>query len=176
MFKERREIAHYILEQDPACKTLLEAMFLYPMVDALLIHKKAHALYLKGHTTLARFIANIARRRTGIEIHPGAQIGKNFFIDHGMGVVIGETAVIGDNVTMYHGATLGGIGKEKNAKRHPTVGNNVLIGADATILGPITIGDNAKIGAGAVVLKDVPPGATAVGVSARNIIRYLVHE
>ncbi|MGB4609901.1 MAG: serine O-acetyltransferase EpsC [Saccharofermentanales bacterium] len=169
MFKNWIEIARYILDQDPACKSLFEAMFMYPMVRALRGHHLAHKFYLRGHTTFARWISNRVRRKTGIEIHPGATIGKNLFIDHGMGVVIGETAVIGDNVTMFHGVTLGGTGKQKDAKRHPTVGNNCLLGAGSTMLGPITIGDGAKVGAGAVVLEDVPPGATAVGVSSRNI-------
>lgn len=173
MFKNWIEISHHILIQDPACKSLFEAMFMYPMVRALRSHRLAHKLYLRGHTTFARWISNRARRKTGIEIHPGATIGKNLFIDHGMGVVIGETAVIGDNVTMFHGVTLGGTGKQKDVKRHPTVGNNCMLGADSTMLGPITIGDGAKIGAGAVVLEDVPPGATAVGVSARNIERKI---
>lgn len=171
MFKEWIKIARHILDQDPACKSLFEAMFMYPMVRALRSHRIAHKFYQRGNTTFARWISNRARRKTGIEIHPGAQIGKNLFIDHGMGVVIGETAVIGDNVTMFHGVTLGGTGKQKDVKRHPTVGNNCMLGAGSTMLGPITIGDGALVGAGAVVLKDVPAGATAVGVSARNIIK-----
>lgn len=164
--KERIEQAKYIYEMDPACKSVLEAFFLYPALSALSSHRLAHKLYKKGHLTLARWISQRARRKTGIEIHPGAEIGKFLFIDHGMGVVIGETAVIGDYCTIYHGVTLGGTGKEKDVKRHPTVGDHVIIGAGAKILGPITIGNNSKIGAGAVVLKDVPENSTAIGVPA----------
>lgn len=171
MFKRRREIARTILREDPACKTMFEAMFMYPMVHALISHEIAHKLYLKGHTSLARWISQRSRKKTGIEIHPGAKIGKNLFIDHGMGVVIGETAEIGDNVTIFHGVTLGGTGKAKGCKRHPTIGNNCMLGAGSTMLGPITLADGAKVGAGAVVIHDVPTGATAIGVSARNIIR-----
>ena len=154
-----------IFEKDPACRNLIEAMFLYPVVSALLSHERAHYLYLKGHTTLARWLSHRSRRKTGIEIHPGAQIGERLFIDHGMGVVIGETAVIGDDVTIYHGVTLGGRGKSKT-KRHPTVGDRALLGAGSTILGPIVIGDDAKVGAGAVVLDPVPAHATVVGIPA----------
>ena len=170
-WQKRVTIGKHILREDPACKTLFEAMFMYPMVSALLSHNRAHQLYKSGHNTLARWISQRNRKKTGIEIHPGAVIGDNLFIDHGMGVVIGETAIIGDNVTIFHGVTLGGTGKEKDCKRHPTVGNNCILGAGSTMLGPIIIGDNAKVGAGAVVIHDVPEGATAVGVSARNIIR-----
>lgn len=169
MLKRWIEQAKYILEQDPACHTLFEALFMYPMMNALFNHRIAHRLYLNGHTTLARFFSQRSRRKTGIEIHPGATIGKFLFIDHGMGVVIGETAVIGDYVTIFHGVTLGGTGKEKGCKRHPTIGNHCIIGAGATCLGPIKIGDFAKVGAGAVVLDDVPDGATSIGCSARNI-------
>ena len=165
LFKRRRKIAEVILQKDPACRNLIEAMFLYPVVSALLSHERAHRLYLKGHTTLARWLSHRSRRKTGIEIHPGAQIGERLFIDHGMGVVIGETAVIGDDVTIYHGVTLGGRGKSKT-KRHPTVGDRALLGAGSTILGPIVIGDDAKVGAGAVVLDPVPAHATVVGIPA----------
>ena len=151
-WKERVAIGKHILKEDPACKTLFEAMFMYPVVSALLSHRRAHKLYKKGHTTLARMISQLNRKKTGIEIHPGAVIGKNLFIDHGMGVVIGETTIIGDNVTIFHGVTLGGTGKEKDCKRHPTVGNNCMLGAGSTMLGPIKISDNAKVGA--VVLHD----------------------
>lgn len=161
--------ARYILKQDPAAKSLLEAILCYPSLKAVVYHRLAHKYYKRGKYLLARLIANRARRKTGIEIHPGAKIGKNLFIDHGMGVVIGETAEIGDNVTMYHGVTLGGVGGEPNTKRHPTIGNNVIIGAGAKILGPITIGDGAKIGANAVVLKDVPPYSTVVGIPGKIV-------
>lgn len=166
-YKEWIEEGKYILKMDPACKNLFEALFLYPSLSALKSHRKAHKHYLKGRTTLARWISQRSRKKTGIEIHPGAKIGKFLFIDHGMGVVIGETAEVGDYVTIYHGVTLGGTGKEKNAKRHPTVGNNVIIGAGATVLGPIKIGNNAKIGAGAVILKDVESGKTAIGIPGK---------
>ena len=167
LFKERKKIARVILEKDPACRNIVEAMFLYPMVAALLSHRRAHRLYKKGHTTLARFLSHRARRKTGIEIHPGATIGERLFIDHGMGVVIGETAEIGDDVTLYHGVTLGGRGLSKT-KRHPTVENGAMVGARATILGPITIGEGAKVGAGAVVLHPVAANTTVVGVPAEN--------
>lgn len=171
MLKSFIDYAKYILEVDPACHSLFEAMFMYPVTRALFSHRIANYFYRKGHRTLARWISQKARKRTGIEIHPGAQIGKYLFIDHGMGVVIGETAEVGDYVTMYHGVTLGGTGNEKEIKRHPTIGNHVMIGTGAKLLGPITIGDKAKIGANAVVLKNVPSGYTAIGVSARNIRR-----
>ena len=171
MLKSFIDYAKYILEVDPACHSLFEAMFMYPVTRALVSHRIANYFYRKGHRTLARWISQKARKRTGIEIHPGAQIGKYLFIDHGMGVVIGETAEVGDYVTMYHGVTLGGTGNEKEIKRHPTIGNHVMIGTGAKLLGPITIGDKAKIGANAVVLKNVPSGYTAIGVSARNIRR-----
>lgn len=161
--------AKNILEKDPAAKSLFEAMFCYPCVKALVYHRWAHKHYNKKRYTLARIISQRARHKTGIEIHPGAQIGKNLFIDHGMGVVIGETAEIGDNVTIYHGVTLGGIGGEPNKKRHPTVEDNVMIGAGAKILGPITIGKGAKIGANAVVLEDVPPYSTVVGIPGKVV-------
>lgn len=158
-----------ILEKDPAAKNLFEAIFCYPCLKAIAYHRITSKLYNKERYTLARIISQIARRKTGIEIHPGAKIGKNFFIDHGMGVVIGETAEVGNNVLMYHGVTLGGTGKEKGVKRHPTVEDDVIIGSGAKVLGPVTIGKGAKIGANAVVLQDVPPYATAVGIPARII-------
>ena len=145
-------------------------VFLYPSFWAILKYRRAHKLYLKKHFYRARRISQKAARKTGIEIHPGATIGEGLFIDHGHGVVIGETAILGDNVTLYQGVTLGGTGKEQG-KRHPTIGNNVLIGAGAKILGSFTIGDNCKIGAGSVVLKDVPSNSTVVGVPGRIIIR-----
>lgn len=158
-----------ILEKDPAAKSIFEAMFFSPSVKAMAYHKISHKLYKKGYRNLARILAKRSRRITGIEIHPGAKIGEDVFIDHGMGVVIGETAEVGNNVTMYHGVTLGGLGGDKDAKRHPTIGDNVIIGAGAKVLGPIVIGEGAKIGANAVVLKDLPAYATAVGIPARII-------
>ncbi len=154
-----------IKEKDPALTSIVE-VFMYPCFKAMIYYKISHYFYKKKHFLIARYISEKAKRKTGIEIHPGATIGKGLFIDHGTGVVIGETAIIGDNVTMFHGVTLGGTGKEKG-KRHPTVGNNVFIGCGAKLLGNITIGDNAKIGANAVILKDVPQSATAVGIPGR---------
>lgn len=155
----------HIKEADPAARSTLEIVLLYPSIHALFFYRIAHFLYRCHLFFLARFISQFARLLTGIEIHPGAKIGKGLFIDHGMGVVIGETAEIGDNVLMYHQVTLGGTGKD-HGKRHPTIGNDVVIGAGAKILGPIKIGDFAKIGAGSVVLKDIPANATAVGIPA----------
>ncbi|MBZ2175578.1 serine O-acetyltransferase [Schnuerera sp. xch1] len=169
MFKIIKEEAKNILEKDPAAKNMFEAIFCYPCLKAIIYHRLCHRLYNKKRFILARIISQIARRKTGIEIHPGAKIGKNFFIDHGMGVVIGETAEVGDNVTMYHGVTLGGLGGDPNSKRHPTVEDNVMIGSGAKILGPITIGRGAKIGANAVVLDDIPPYTTAVGMPAKVV-------
>ena len=160
--------AENIMKKDPAAKSLMEVILCYPGLYAVVFHKTAHKLYLKQHYVLARFISQIARFFTGIEIHPGAVIGENLFIDHGMGVVIGETAVVGKNVTIYHGVTLGGTGKD-TGKRHPDIGDEVIIGAGAQILGPIKIGSGVKIGANAVVLKDIPPFATAVGVPAEIV-------
>ena len=160
-----------ILKKDPAAKTLAESIFLYPSLKVIVYHKLSHKLYKRNRLFLARFMSQRARRITGIEIHPGAKIGKNLFIDHGMGVVIGETAEVGDNVTIFHGVTLGGIGGEKGEKRHPTVEDDVMIGSGAKVLGPITIGKGAKIGANAVVLENVPPYATAVGAPARIIMK-----
>lgn len=169
MFKFVLEEARNILKKDPAARNLFECIFLYPSLKVLVYHRLAHRLYNKKRFILARFLSQRARHKTGIEIHPGAKMGRNIFIDHGMGVVIGETAEVGDNVTMFHGVTLGGIGGEKGEKRHPTIGNDVIIGAGAKILGPITIGNGAKIGANSVVLGDVPAYATAVGAPARII-------
>lgn len=157
-----REEIQVIRERDPAIHSNLE-VFLYPTFRVMLSYRRAHKQYLKGHYFRARWISQRAARKTGIEIHPGAQIGKGFFIDHGSGVIIGETTVIGDNVTLYQGVTLGGTGKEKG-KRHPTIGDNVMISAGAKVLGSFTIGENSKIGAGSVVLKAVPPNSTVVGV------------
>ncbi len=164
-----REQTALIREKDPAMKSKWE-VFLYPSFKALCAYRVSHRLYLKGHYFLARKISQRSARKTGIEIHPGAQIGKNFFIDHGHGVVIGETTVIGDNVLLYQGVTLGGNGKEQG-KRHPTIGNNVMISAGAKVLGSFTIGDNVKIGAGSVVLKEVPPNSTVVGVPGHVVKR-----
>lgn len=160
------EEARNILKKDPAAKSLWEVLCCYPSLKALVYHRLAHRFYKKGRFFLARVLSQRARRVTGIEIHPGARLGKNLFIDHGMGVVIGETAEVGQNVTMFHGVTLGGLGSEPG-KRHPTVEDDVLIGAGAKILGPVRIGRGAKIGANAVVLKDVDPYATVVGVPGR---------
>lgn len=164
-----RQEMQTIKERDPAIKTPIE-VFLYPSFKAILRYRVAHKLYLKKHYFLARWISQRTVRKTGIEIHPGAQIGKGLFIDHGHGVVIGETAIVGDNVTLYQGVTLGGTGKE-TGKRHPTVGNNVMISAGAKVLGSFTIGDNVKIGAGSVVLQEVPPNSTVVGVPGRVVKR-----
>ena len=170
MFDNLRADVRAVLERDPAAKSAWEVMLCYPSVKAMAYHRLAHRLYLGGHTTLARVISQHSRHVTGIEIHPGASIGKGFFIDHGDGVVIGETAIIGDNVTLYQGVTLGGTGKDVG-KRHPTIGNNVVVGAGAKVLGPFTVGDNSKIGASAVVLKAVPPNCTVVGNPGRIVRR-----
>jgi len=168
MFKMLRYEINNILEKDPAAKNWVEVILLYPCIHAVIIYKIAHFLYNKKKFFLARSISQTARFFTGIEIHPGAKIGKGLFIDHGTGVVIGETTEIGDNVTLYQGVTLGGTGKD-TGKRHPTLGNDVIVGAGAKILGPIKIGAGSKIGANAVVLKDVLAKATAVGIPARVI-------
>jgi len=152
--------------KDPAAKSALEIILLYQGLHAVINHRIAHFLYNRHFFLLARLLSQFSRRMTGIEIHPGAKIGKGFFIDHGMGVVIGETAIVGDNVLLYQGVTLGGTGLEKG-KRHPTIGNNVVIGAGANVLGNITVGENSYIGANAVVIKDVPPNSTVVGVPGR---------
>ena len=163
MFKNITEIINTIKQRDPAIKSTKEAL-LYPYFKVMVYYYLSHKLYLKKRFFIARYLCEKAKRKTGIEIHPGASIGKNLFIDHGTGVVIGETAIIGDNVTMFHGVTLGGTGNEKDKKRHPTIGNNVFIGSGAKILGNITIGNNVKIGANAVVLKDVEDDRTVVGI------------
>lgn len=162
-----REEAAVIRERDPAIKSDWE-VFLYPCYKAIKAHRRAHKLYEKGHYLRARWISQRAARKTGIEIHPGAKIGKGLFIDHGHGVVIGETTIIGDNVTIYQGVTLGGTGKE-TGKRHPTIEDNVMISVGAKILGSFTIGENSKIGAGSVVLEEVPPNSTVVGVPGRVV-------
>lgn len=165
MFKNLKYDIENVMKNDPAARTKLEVLLLYQSIHVLIFYRIAHGLYKIKLFFLARLISQLGRFFTGIEIHPGAKIGKGLFIDHGMGVVIGETAEIGDDVTIYHGVTLGGTGKDKG-KRHPTVGNNVIIGCGAKILGPISIGDGAKIGANSVVLKNVPKGKTVVGIPA----------
>ncbi|KEI06640.1 serine O-acetyltransferase [Clostridium botulinum] len=167
-FKTLKYDIDNVLDNDPAARNRIEVLLLYPCIHALIYYRIAHFFYRKRCYFVARFISQFARFLTGIEIHPGAKIGKGLFIDHGMGVVIGETAEVGDNVTLYHGVTLGGTGKDKG-KRHPTVGNNVLIGSGAKILGPIYIGNDAKVGANAVVLKEVPDGVTVVGIPGKIV-------
>ncbi|HHV76308.1 MAG TPA: serine O-acetyltransferase [Syntrophothermus lipocalidus] len=159
-----------VFERDPAARSVLEVVLCYPGFHAIVFHRIAHYFYCHRFFLIARLISHISRFLTGIEIHPGARIGRGFFIDHGSGVVIGETTEIGDNVTIYQGVTLGGTGKQKG-KRHPTIGNNVVISAGAKVLGSFTVGDNSKIGAGSVVLKSVPPNSTVVGVPGRLVIR-----
>ena len=170
LFDRIREDVDAVLERDPAAKSRWEVLLCYPSVRAMAYHRMAHRLYQDGHTTLARWISQHSRHVTGIEIHPGACIGKGLFIDHGDGVVIGETTVIGDNVKLYQGVTLGGTGKDVG-KRHPTLGNDVVVGAGAKVLGPFTVGAGSKIGAGAVVLKEVPPNCTVVGNPGRIVRR-----
>lgn len=167
MFREDVEV---IFEQDPAARSYIEVILTYSGLHAIWAHRLAHPLYKRKFFFLARIISQISRFFTGIEIHPGAKIGRRFFIDHGMGVVIGETCEIGDNVTIYQGVTLGGTGKEKG-KRHPTLKDNVLVATGAKVLGSITIEENSKIGAGSVVLKDVPPNSTVVGIPGKIVIR-----
>jgi serine O-acetyltransferase len=166
MFDHLKEDIAIVFERDPAARTHWEILTTYPGVHALLMHRVAHFLWQKRLFWLARFSSHLARWLTGIEIHPGASIGHRVFIDHGMGVVIGETAIIGDDCTLYHGVTLGGTSWNKG-KRHPTLENGVVIGAGAKILGPITLGAGAKVGSNAVVVKDVPANATAIGIPAR---------
>ncbi|MEW6727565.1 serine O-acetyltransferase [Desulforudis sp. 1088] len=170
MFRRIRRDIQAVFERDPAAKNLLEVLLCYPGLHAVILHRFAHFFYRMRLYTLARLISHFSRFVTGIEIHPGAKIGEGFFIDHGLGVVIGETAEIGNNVTIYQGVTLGGTGKEKG-KRHPTIGDNVVISAGAKILGSFEVGENSKIGAGSVVLKPVPPNCTVVGVPGRIVKR-----
>ncbi|MBC7342157.1 MAG: serine O-acetyltransferase [Clostridia bacterium] len=170
MFDRLRQDIRAVFERDPAAKNLLEVILCYPSLHAIWAHRVAHFLYRHRMVVLARIISQISRFFTGIEIHPGAKIGSGLFIDHGMGVVIGETTEIGDNVTLYQGVTLGGTGKEKG-KRHPTIGNNVVISTGAKVLGSIKVGNNVKIGAGSVVLKDVPDNCTVVGVPGKVVVR-----
>ena len=167
MSRIKEEIA-VVFERDPAARNTWEVITCYPGFHAMLVHRLSHRLWRSGFNWLARFVSHIGRGLTGIEIHPGAQIGRRFFIDHGMGVVIGETAEIGDDCTLYHGVTLGGTSWNKG-KRHPTLGKGVVVGAGAKILGPIVVGDGAKVGSNAVVVKPVPAGATAIGIPARIV-------
>ncbi len=175
MFATVREQIETIFREDPAAKSVVEIFLCYPGFHAILMHRIAHRLYRMRVPLLPRVLSQISRFFTGIEIHPGAKVGRRFFIDHGMGVVIGETAVIGDDVTLYHGVTLGGTSWNKG-KRHPTLEDGVVIGAGAKVLGPITIGAGAKVGSNAVVVKDVPAGATAVGNPARVIDTELAQK
>nr|WP_251026985.1 MULTISPECIES: serine O-acetyltransferase [unclassified Bacillus (in: firmicutes)] len=170
MFKKLREDVEVVFEQDPAARSHLEVILTYSGLHAIWSHRLAHALFNRKFYFLARVISQVSRFFTGIEIHPGAKIGRRFFIDHGMGVVIGETCEIGDNVTIYQGVTLGGTGKEKG-KRHPTIKDNVLIATGAKVLGSITVGENSKIGGGSVVLIEVPPNSTVVGIPGRVVIQ-----
>jgi serine O-acetyltransferase len=169
MFSQIREDIACVFERDPAARSTWEVITCYPGFHALLFHRLAHGLWRMKIRWIARLVSHISRFLTGIEIHPGASIGRRFFIDHGMGVVIGETAEIGDDCTLYHGVTLGGTTWDKG-KRHPTLARAVVIGAGAKVLGPITVGEGARIGSNAVVVRDVPPGATAVGIPARIIL------
>ena len=168
MFKELRELIDAYKARDPAARSSIEVLLLYPGIRATLSHKRANYFYRHNMKFAARWISQRSRKKTGIEIHPGATIGKRLVIDHGMGIVIGETAEIGDDVLLYQGVTLGGTGKD-TGKRHPTIGNNVLIGSGAKVLGPFKVGDNSRIASNAVVLKEVPPNSTAVGVPARIV-------
>ncbi|MBQ4337967.1 MAG: serine O-acetyltransferase [Clostridia bacterium] len=170
MFKQLREDIACVKARDPAARSSLEVLLLYPGLRAIRMHRKAYWFYNHKMYFIARWISQRASRKTGIEIHPAVKIGKRFFIDHGTGVVIGETTVIGDDVTVYQGVTLGGTGKD-TGKRHPTIGNNVMIGSGAKVLGPLTVGDNSRVAAGAVVLNDIPPNCTATGVPARVVKR-----
>jgi serine O-acetyltransferase len=169
MFRRLREDVSCILERDPAARSVWEVLTCYPGLHALVLHRQAHACWVHGWRWLGRFISHVGRFLTGIEIHPGATMGRGVFIDHGMGVVIGETAEVGDGCTIYQGVTLGGTSLAKGAKRHPTLGKGVIVGANSQVLGGFTVGDGARIGSGAVVVKAVPPGATAVGNPARVI-------
>jgi serine O-acetyltransferase len=170
VFRQLREDIACVKSRDPAARSAFEIFLLYPGLKAIRLHRLANWFYRHNMFFMARWISQRASKKTGVEIHPAVQIGKRFFIDHGTGVVIGETAVIGDDVTIYQGVTLGGTGKD-TGKRHPTIGNNVMIGAGAKVLGPLEIGDNSRIAAGAVVLHDIPPNSTAVGVPARVVKR-----
>lgn len=169
--REMKELVAAYRQRDPAAKSDMEVRMLYPGIKAVKSHRRAHWLYEHKWKFLARLISQRSRRKTGIEIHPGAKIGRRLVIDHGMGIVIGETAEVGDDCLIYHGVTLGGTGKDQG-KRHPTIGNNVLIGTGAKVLGPFTVGDNSRIAANSVVLSEIPPNATAVGIPARIVRKY----
>jgi len=168
MLRTIKEQIDVIFREDPAARSVIEVLLCYPGLHAILLHRVAHAMYEWNLKLLARIVSQIARAITGIEIHPGATIGRRFFIDHGMGVVIGETTVIGDDVILYQGVTLGGTGKERG-KRHPTLGNQVVVGTGAKVLGNITLGDNVKVGAGSVVVHSVPGDSTVVGIPGRVV-------
>lgn len=170
MLKNFREEIDSIFERDPAARSILEVLFCYPGLHALLFYRVAHWFWSNKMYFIGRFTSHIGRFLTGIEIHPGAKIGRRFFIDHGMGVVIGETAEVGNDVLLYHGVTLGGT-SWKQVKRHPTIGNNVVIGTGAKILGPITIGDNTRIGSNSVVVNNVPPNSVVVGIPGKVVFR-----
>ncbi|OEH93167.1 serine O-acetyltransferase [Bacillus solimangrovi] len=170
MFKMLKEDVDVVFDQDPAARSYLEVILTYSGLHAIWAHRFAHWFYRRKFFFLARLISQISRFFTGIEIHPGAKIGRRFFIDHGMGVVIGETCEIGNNVTIFQGVTLGGTGKEKG-KRHPTLEDNTLVSTGAKVLGSITIGENSKVGGGSVVLKDVPPNATVVGIPGKVVVQ-----
>jgi serine O-acetyltransferase len=169
-FKNLKEDIHTVFERDPAAKSTIEVMLCYPGLHSIIMHRVAHVFYKRKWFLLARLTSHLSRFLTGIEIHPGAIIGRRVFIDHGHGTVIGETAEVGDDVTIYQGVTLGGTGKQKG-KRHPTIHNNVVISTDAQVLGAIVIGENSKVGAGSVVLQDVPPNCTVVGIPGRVKVR-----
>ncbi len=168
MWRSIQEQIDTIFREDPAATSTLEVLICYPGLHAILLHRLSHFLYKLGLRLLARIVSQIARMLTGIEIHPGATIGRRFFIDHGMGVVVGETAIIGDDVILYQGVTLGGTGKERG-KRHPTIGNHVVVGTGAKVLGNITLGNNVKVGAGSVVVHSVPDDSTVVGIPGRIV-------
>lgn len=170
MFSRIQRDIEVVFERDPAAHSVLEVVLNYPGLHAIWVHRLTHRLYRNNHRFLARFLSQVARFFTQVEIHPGAQIGEGLFIDHGCGIVIGETTIIGDDVTLYQGVTLGGTGKE-TGKRHPTLGNSIMVSSGAKVLGNITIGDGAKIGAGSVVLDDIPANCTVVGVPGRVVIR-----
>jgi serine O-acetyltransferase len=168
MFKRIKEDIGVVFERDPAARSMWEVLLCYPGLHAIWLHRISHFLYRHNFILLPRMISNLGRFLTGIEIHPGAKIGRGLFIDHGTGIVIGETAEVGDNVTLYQGVTLGGTGKEKG-KRHPTIGNNVVVASGAKVLGSFSVGENSKIGAGSVVLKEVPPDSTVVGIPGQVV-------
>lgn len=182
MFKGFREEIDGMMTRDPAARSRWEVVLCYPGFHAIVFHKLAHPLWNRGWRVLARWISQVGRFMTGIEIHPGARIGKNFFVDHGMGVVVGETAVIGDNVTLYHGVTLGGVSPsldsdaQRDQKRHPSLGDNVIVGSGAQVLGPIDVGHGVRVGANAVVTKDIPCCVTVVGIPAKQVSKVMKEE